>query len=67
MKAATPSKEDSKKITLLAKKCPSKAGTNRAKRWAKLKNGMTLATALEAGIPRSYLNRMATGKHLKIN
>jgi hypothetical protein len=56
----------SPKITLLAKECPSKKGTNRAKRWSKLENGMTVAEAREEGVPSSYLNRMADAGHLKI-
>jgi hypothetical protein len=72
---ATPPKVETKadvkapkspKITLLAKECPSKKGTNRAKRWSKLENGMTVAEAREEGVPSSYLNRMADAGHLKI-
>jgi hypothetical protein len=55
------------KITLIAKSCPSKSGTVRAKRWAQLKNGMTVAEAAEKKIPVVYLRRMEKAGHLKID
>ena len=63
---ATSTKGGNKKITLVTKECPARKGSNRAKLWAKLKSGMTLAEAREAGIPLRYLKKMAKGKHLKI-
>jgi hypothetical protein len=54
-------------ITLIAKSCPSKSGTVRAKRWAKLKSGMSVGEANDAGVPSIYLKRMVAAGHVKID
>jgi len=54
------------KIVLVAKTCPSKPGTIRAKRWALLKTGMTVVAAKAAGIPAVFLKKMAKKGALKI-
>lgn len=61
-KAATPKKPaktvvkkdaiDDRKITLLVKENPKRAGSASAKRFAKYKNGMTIAEAVKAGVTR---------------
>jgi hypothetical protein len=53
-------------IKLIAAKCPSAAGTVRAKRWASLKSGMTVAEAGEKKVPVTFLRRMEKAGHLKI-
>jgi hypothetical protein len=57
---------DTRKITILAEKCPSKPGTRRAERWKQLKTGMTVSEAGELGVPRVYLERMQKAGHLKL-
>jgi hypothetical protein len=57
---------DGRTIKLLAKTNPSKKGTKRYERWQKLKTGMTVAEAVAAGVPSTYLNRMAALGHLSI-
>jgi hypothetical protein len=64
-KKAAPAK-GGKKIQLLAKECPARKGTNRAKLWAKLKNGMSPDAAREAGVPARFLKKMVKNGHLKI-
>ena len=64
--AKTAKPEHGKTITRLAESCPSKVGTVRAQRWAKLKSGMTVAEALAAQVPAGYLKRMEAAGHLKI-
>jgi hypothetical protein len=65
-KAKAEKPADTRKITLVAKECPSKAGTKREQRWKKLKSGMTVSEAGELGVPRIYLERMQKGGHLKL-
>ena len=65
-KEATPKTKTGKKITILAKECPVRKGTNRAKFWAKLKSGMTMAAAKEANVPVRFIKKMAKAKHLTI-
>src|SRR5687767_2837928 len=60
-----PTGKDAKKITLLVKENPARKGTNRAKLWGKLKTGMTVAAAREAGVPARFLKKMVKAKNLK--
>ena len=55
-----------KKITLIAKECPARKGTNRAKFWAKLKNGMTLDAAKDANVPLRFIGKMVRAKHITL-
>jgi len=57
---------DDRKITLVAEACPSKAGTKRATRWAKIRNEMTVSEAGKLGVPRSFLERMAKAGHIRL-
>jgi hypothetical protein len=63
-KKATP--KSGKKITKLAKECPVRKGSNRAKWWNLLKNGMTTGEASEAGVPARFIKKMVKAKHLKV-
>jgi hypothetical protein len=47
-------------------KNPHAAGSRRAGWFAKLKTRMTVADAVKAGVPSTYLARMAAGKIVKI-
>jgi hypothetical protein len=64
--AAKPKDGDSKKVTILAKECPARKGTSRAKFWAKLSNNMTIGEVRGAGIPARFLKKMKAAGHIKI-
>ncbi len=66
-KETKPTGKMAKKITILAKECPVRKGTNRAKFWAKLKNGMTLAAIKDANVPLRFVGKMVRAKHLDLN
>jgi hypothetical protein len=66
-KKEKPTKEaDARKITVLATANPHKAGSRRAKWFAKLKTGMTVADAVKEGVRATYITRMAARKIVKL-
>ncbi len=64
--AGKTSKKAAQKISAMTKECPARKGSKRAKLWSKLKNGMTLADAREAGVPSRFIKKMAKSENLKI-
>jgi hypothetical protein len=65
-KKAAPKKapaKSGKKITLVAKECPVRKGTSRAKFWAKLKTGLTTG---EVDVPLRFIKKMAKAGHIKL-
>lgn len=64
--AATSAKKPTKsgkKITVLAKQCPVRKGTNRARYWSRLKTGVTTG---EVDVPIRFIKKMAKAGHLKL-
>ena len=53
-------------ITLVATSCPCRKATVRAKRWAKIKTGMTSIEARKAGVPLKFLKNMRKAGHIKL-
>jgi hypothetical protein len=57
---------DESKITVLAKENPRRAGTDRAKQFAKYKTGMTVAAAKQAGITAGAIRRDVSRKFISV-
>ena len=68
-KKAPPAKTtpaDTRKITVIAKENPHAEGSRRAKWFASLKTGMTVAEAVKTGVRAIYLRRMAAAGVVKL-
>lgn len=61
--AAKKPTKSGKKITLVAKTCPVRKGTERAKYWSRLKTGLTTG---EVDAPLRFIKKMAKAGHLKL-
>lgn len=66
-RAARTSVNDDATIKVLASANPFREGTNRAKQFAKLKTGMTVAKAIAAGCSRRAIMRSAKRGQIKLS
>ena len=55
-----------KKITFVAKECPFKSGTGRAKRFTLIKKGMTVEEALKAGLRGGHIRFFMDAELIKV-